>query len=57
MFLPQTPTCYSSQRDKKENTAILTDGKPQKNAFWIWLEYVATWWPGGKPCEGAFSSA
>lgn len=30
MFLPQTPTCYSSQRDKKENTAILTDGKPQK---------------------------
>ncbi len=32
MFLPQTPTCYSSQRDKKENTAILTDGKPQKRA-------------------------
>jgi len=32
MFLPQTPTCYSSQRDKKENTAILTDGKPQKSA-------------------------
>jgi hypothetical protein len=31
MFLPQTPTCYSSQRDKKENTAILTDGKPQKS--------------------------
>jgi len=42
MFLPQTPTCYSSQRDKKENTAILTDGKPQKRALWTSVAFRAT---------------